>query len=206
MVRALNRLSAREVATLLKPGRHFDDGGLCLFISPDCSRKRWTFQFRWQGRKCEMGRGSPRTAPLAKARELAATARLTVQNGSNPLEEKRAALDAQRRSVEEQQQSRSKARTFGQIADDLIEFMVMKSLFTRMNADGITSHGFRSTFRDWAGEVTSHPREVCEAALAHAVELAYQRGDALDKRRVLMCDWARSCDGAMGSRIVPGVS
>ena len=121
MVRALNRLSAREVATLKKPGRHFDGGGLCLFISPDSSRRRWTFQFRWQGRKCEMGLGLPGTVPLAKARELAAMARLTVQNGGSPLEEKRAALDAQRRSADEQQQSRSKARTFGQVADDLIQ-------------------------------------------------------------------------------------
>ena len=406
MVRALNRLSAREAATLKTPGRHFDGGGLCLFISTDLSRKRWTFQFRWQGRKCEMGLGSPDTVPLARARELAASARLAVQNGSNPLEEKRAPLDAHRRGVEEQKRARSKARTFGQVADELIESkgagwrnskhraqwhmtleiyaaplralpvaevtteqilavlqpiwtskpetasrtrgrieavidaararglipsdaanparwkghlanllpprerlsrghhaalpwtelpafmaqlrarpglsaralewtiltasrlgealgtrwgeidlsgrlwevpkermkakrahrvplsppamallaslpagesgdlvfpgfkpgkplsdMVMKSLFTRMRAGGITSHGFRSTFRDWAGEATSHPREVCEAALAHAVgdavELAYRRGDALEKRRVLMCDWADYCGSAV---------
>jgi len=83
----------------------------------------------------------------------------------------------------------------------------MKSLFTRMNADGITSHGFRSTFRDWAGEATSHPREVCEAALAHAVgdavELAYRRSDALEKRRLLMYDWATYCGSATGSRAAP---
>ena len=405
MVRALNRLSAREVATVRKSGRHFDGGGLCLFISPDGSRRRWTFQFRWQGRKCEMGLGSPDTVPLAKARELAAAARLTVQNGSNPLEEKRAAVEAQRRDTEERQLTKSRARTFGEVADDLIESkgagwrnskhraqwimtleiyaaplraltvaevtteqilatlqpiwtskpetasrtrgrieavidaararglvpadaanparwkghlanllpprkrlsrghhaalpwkelpafmvrlrerpglsaralewtiltaarlgealgarwveidladgvweipkdrmkamrehrvplspsamallaslpagapddlifpgfkpgkplsdMVMKSLFTRMKAGAITSHGFRSTFRDWAGEATSHPREVCEAALAHAVgdavELAYRRGDALEKRRLLMCDWAVYCGSA----------
>ncbi len=72
--------------------------------------------------------------------------------------------------------------------------MVMKALFKRMDVQNITSHGFRSTFRDWAGEVTNYPREVCEAALAHAVgnavELAYRRGDALEKRRALMNDWA----------------
>ena len=91
--------------------------------------------------------------------------------------------------------------------DKPLSDMVMKSLFTRMNEGGITSHGFRSTFRDWAGEATGHPREVCEAALAHAVgdavELAYRRGDALEKRRVLMCDWATYCGSAMSSRIVP---
>ncbi|MFB9953430.1 tyrosine-type recombinase/integrase [Rhizobium puerariae] len=57
---------------------------------------------------------------------------------------------------------------------------------------GITVHGFRSTFRDWAGDATPHPREVAEAALAHTlrgVEAAYRRGSALEKRRALMNDW-----------------
>ncbi|WP_137887637.1 site-specific integrase [Pseudomonas sp. 2FE] len=55
-------------------------------------------------------------------------------------------------------------------------------------------HGFRSTFRTWSAEVTSHPREVCEMALAHTlsskVEAAYNRGDLLDKRRALMSEWS----------------
>lgn len=55
-------------------------------------------------------------------------------------------------------------------------------------------HGFRSTFRDWAGDCTEHPRELIEEALAHVVgdetERAYRRSDALAKRRVLMGDWA----------------
>lgn len=62
-------------------------------------------------------------------------------------------------------------------------------------AIGITPHGFRSSFRDWAGEVSTFPREVAEAALAHAVgdatERAYRRGDALDKRRGMMLAWER---------------
>ena len=57
-------------------------------------------------------------------------------------------------------------------------------------------HGFRSSFRDWAGDCTTFPREVAEAALAHMVgddvERAYRRGDALDKRRKLMVAWVRS--------------
>jgi integrase len=61
----------------------------------------------------------------------------------------------------------------------------------------VTVHGFRSSFRDWAGEATNFPREVCEAALAHAtgdrVEQAYRRGDALEKRRRLMEAWASYC-------------
>jgi len=64
----------------------------------------------------------------------------------------------------------------------------------------ITTHGFRSTFRDWAAETTAHPWEVCEHALAHKlsdnVEAAYQRGDLLAKRARLMADWAQYCGAA----------
>jgi integrase len=64
---------------------------------------------------------------------------------------------------------------------------------------GVTAHGFRSTFRDWAAETTSHPREVIEAAMAHRLkdhaEAAYQRGDLLQRRARLMADWARYCAG-----------
>lgn len=56
------------------------------------------------------------------------------------------------------------------------------------------AHGFRSTFRDWAGDFTDFPREIAEAALAHQVgdetERAYRRSDALEKRRALMAAWA----------------
>ena len=57
-----------------------------------------------------------------------------------------------------------------------------------------TVHGLRSTFRDWAGERTAFPHDVCEAALAHVkgkTERAYQRGDLFTKRRALMTAWAR---------------
>jgi len=58
-------------------------------------------------------------------------------------------------------------------------------------------HGFRSSFRDWAGEVSSFPRDVCEMALAHViqnkVEAAYRRGDMFDKRRKMMEEWAKWC-------------
>ena len=63
-----------------------------------------------------------------------------------------------------------------------------------MGRGDLTAHGFRSTFRDWAGETTAHPREVIEAALAHRLkdkaEAAYARGDLFVKRRKLMEDWA----------------
>ena len=76
--------------------------------------------------------------------------------------------------------------------------MSMEMVLRRMQVD-VTVHGFRSSFRDWAGDATDHPREVIEAALAHttgnSAELAYRRGDALDKRRKLMKEWARFCEG-----------
>lgn len=62
---------------------------------------------------------------------------------------------------------------------------------------GITVHGFRSTFRDWAAEQTAFPREVAEAALAHVLsdktEAAYRRTDLFEKRARLMADWERHC-------------
>jgi integrase len=75
--------------------------------------------------------------------------------------------------------------------------MALLEVLRRMGRDGLTVHGFRSTFRDWASERTSYPREVCEMALAHAisdkVEAAYRRGDLFEKRRRLMLDWAKFC-------------
>jgi integrase len=62
---------------------------------------------------------------------------------------------------------------------------------------GVTVHGLRSSFRDWAGDRTAYPRDVIEMALAHAIkdksEAAYRRGDALEKRRKLMGAWAQYC-------------
>jgi len=76
--------------------------------------------------------------------------------------------------------------------------MAMLQLLERMKRDDITVHGFRSTFRDWAGETTNYPREVCEAALAHGIkdkaEAAYARGDLFVKRTALMQDWETYCD------------
>jgi integrase len=71
---------------------------------------------------------------------------------------------------------------------------------------GATVHGFRSSFRDWAGEETSFPREIAEQALAHAtggaVEQAYRRGDALEKRRALMEAWASHCEPGNNDNVV----
>jgi integrase len=86
--------------------------------------------------------------------------------------------------------------------------MSLLMLLRRMKRQDITSHGFRSTFRTWAAERTSFPREVVEAALAHTVgnkvEAAYQRGDMLDKRRRLMDAWTDFCNNSIPKpKVVP---
>lgn len=72
--------------------------------------------------------------------------------------------------------------------------MSMLMLLRRMGREDITVHGFRSTFRDWAGETTSFPGDVCELVLAHGIEdeaeAAYRRGEMLDKRMTVMTAWA----------------
>ena len=84
--------------------------------------------------------------------------------------------------------------------------MALAMLLRRIGVE-TTVHGFRSSFRDWAGEVSTSPREVAEAALAHTVgdatERAYRRGDALEKRRKLMESWAAFIEPkALGSNLV----
>lgn len=78
--------------------------------------------------------------------------------------------------------------------------MGMAMVLRRMERGDVTVHGFRSSFRDWAGEKTHFPREIAETALAHVVgdatERAYRRGDALEKRREMMEAWAQWCTPA----------
>lgn len=86
--------------------------------------------------------------------------------------------------------------------------MAMLVLLRRMGRGDLTVHGFRSTFRDWSSELTGYPREVAEAALAHAVgdqvEAAYRRGDLFAKRRQMMEAWAKYCDTPKrGGDVVP---
>ena len=77
--------------------------------------------------------------------------------------------------------------------------MAMSMLLRRMGHE-VTVHGFRSSFRDWAAEMTTFPHEVCEMALAHTIankaEAAYRRGDVFVKRRSLMDDWEHFCSCA----------
>lgn len=81
----------------------------------------------------------------------------------------------------------------------------MERVLDRMKV-AVTVHGFRSTFRDWAGDCTEHAEAVVEAALAHSVgddtRKAYRRSDAFEKRRSLMNDWAAHCDHIVGGNLV----
>ncbi|UHC83429.1 integrase arm-type DNA-binding domain-containing protein [Pseudomonas sp. NIBR-H-19] len=82
----------------------------------------------------------------------------------------------------------------GQGKTGVMHANAVRTLLHGMGYKQITRHGFRSSFRDWAGECTQYPREVCEMALAHderdQTEGAYSRTDFLDKRRALMGRWA----------------
>ncbi|TDV04708.1 tyrosine-type recombinase/integrase [Paraburkholderia caballeronis] len=73
----------------------------------------------------------------------------------------------------------------------------MLAVLRRMKRTGITVHGFRSTFRDWAAECTTYPNEMAEMALAHAVddkvEAAYRCGDMFRRRKQMMDDWTAYC-------------
>jgi integrase len=79
-------------------------------------------------------------------------------------------------------------------------------MFLRRAQSEFTTHGFRSSFRDWAGNETSFPRELAEHALAHVIgdkaEQAYRRSDALARRRELMDAWARHCEGGAADNVL----
>lgn len=85
----------------------------------------------------------------------------------------------------------------GKMGAGISDTAMVKSLRAASPDKAATLHGLRSSFRDWAGDETHHPRDVIEMALAHTVrdktEAAYRRQDALQKRRVLMEDWETYC-------------
>jgi integrase len=91
----------------------------------------------------------------------------------------------------------------GQAHNKPLSGMAMEMVLRRMKVENATVHGFCSSFRDWAGNVSSAPREVVETALAHVIgdkaEQAYRRSDALEKRRKLMEAWAAHCEGRAGN-------
>jgi len=91
--------------------------------------------------------------------------------------------------------------------DKPISEATIRNLIKADHSD-VTTHGFRSSFRDWCAEMTNYPREVAEAALAHTLrdktEAAYQRGDIFVKRKKLMDAWAAHClKGSKAGNVVP---
>ncbi|MDO8401611.1 MAG: tyrosine-type recombinase/integrase [Bradyrhizobium sp.] len=94
----------------------------------------------------------------------------------------------------------------GQTRNKPLSNMAMEMVLRRMKVEEATVHGFRSSFRDWAGNVSSFPREVVETALAHVIgdkaEQAYRRSDALEKRRRLMEAWANYCEPRANINVV----
>jgi integrase len=93
----------------------------------------------------------------------------------------------------------------GRTANKPLSNMVFLMALRRMGRDGLTAHGFRSTFRDWAAERTNQPTAVCEAALAHTLrnktEAAYNRTDLFDRRRELMNSWSKFATSKPGDVI-----
>lgn len=94
----------------------------------------------------------------------------------------------------------------GQQRNKPLSNMAMEMVLRRMKIEDATVHGFRSSFRDWAGNVSNFPREITETALAHVIgdkaEQAYRRSDALEKRRKLMEAWAAYCEKVPLGKVV----
>jgi integrase len=91
----------------------------------------------------------------------------------------------------------------GQRSNSPFSGRVLHMVLRKSGVKSATVHGFRSSFRDWAGNVSSAAREVVETALAHVIgdkaEQAYRRSDALEKRRKLMEAWAAYCERPNGN-------
>jgi len=111
MTRQLNRLSARSVATLTKPGRHADGGNLYLSINSEGAR-RWVFMYQFGGHQRELGLGAARDVSLARARDKAALYRGMLADGIDPLVAKRA---------------EQAIPTFGEVAEKVIEIATADS-------------------------------------------------------------------------------
>ena len=114
-----------------------------------------------------------------------------------PLSERALAILSEMKSTSNVEKIGEKFVFSGGKAGKPLSNMAFLMLLRRMKRDDLTTHGFRSSFRDWAAERTNFPSEVLEMALAHAVgdkvEAAYRRSDLFEKRRRLMDAWADFC-------------
>jgi Arm DNA-binding domain len=210
-------LSARKAATA-GPGKHTDGRGLMLVVKPSGARS-WVLRYQLGGKRRDLGLGPWPEVTLTMAREKVLAARRELVSGRDPLTARaqvkvltfQAAAEA---LIESKKPGWRNAKHAARWGSTLASYVYPKlgeldvkaidtaAVLKRMKRADLTVHGFRSTFRDWAGEATSHTREVIEAALAHRLkdkaEAAYARGDLFQKRRKLMEDWATflSCDGS----------
>lgn len=107
--------------------------------------------------------------------------------------------DAAMKVLESMPQGKPESLVFPGSKDKALSDMSLTAVMRRMAVDAVP-HGFRSTFRDWVGDRTDFPRDLLEMALAHVIENktegAYRRGDALERRRVMMEAWARFISSA----------
>lgn len=121
---AYNKLSARKVETLSKPGWHGDGGGLYLRIVGNRPTK-WVYVFKRNNKRREMGLGSLADVSLAQARELAADARQKVKGGLDPIEERKAAVAKaaaeEAAAAGESQDMESSVPRFGRFAESYID-------------------------------------------------------------------------------------
>lgn len=96
----------------------------------------------------------------------------------------------------------------GQGKSGVMHANAIRNLLHGLGHESISRHGFRASFRDWAGERTHYPREVCELALAHderdQTEGAYSRSDFLEKRRALMAEWAEFITTPPSTNVIQG--
>jgi hypothetical protein len=142
MARKLNRLSARTVEGLGKPGRYADGGNLYLLVDGNGS-KRWIFVFRFGGRACEMDLGGLSSVPLAEARRLAGECRAKVTKGINPIETRQAELFIP---------------SFGQCADEFVTGMSGRWRNEKHKAQ------WRMTLTAYAAPIRSMPVNAIETA------------------------------------------
>jgi Arm DNA-binding domain len=142
MARKLNRLSARTVAGLGKPGRYGDGGNLYLLVDRNGS-KRWTFLYRFDGRSCEMDLGRLPSVPLAEARRLAGECRTKLTKGINPVESRQTELFIP---------------SFGQCADEFVAGMSGRWRNEKHKAQ------WRMTLTEYAAPIRSLPVNTIETA------------------------------------------
>jgi integrase len=121
MARAIHKLTAREVETIVKPGRHSDGGGLYLFISPD-GRRRWTFMYTWRGKQREAGLGRAPEKKAAKAKEAESRDVVLLKAAREKAAEGRSLLKSSLDPIAEWNKPDAEAvATFGEAADDFLE-------------------------------------------------------------------------------------